>query len=211
MRFFISFHRELLVDIADSFDLTSSYSTNWVPTRYLDDANNSNSVIDLMFLRPNFSEFNNHTIYLDLWHPSDYTSLTVDIFISEEFIHNKYHTIIKNSKKKDKFTSKLINTIKNINTSQLDNKNSLKLIVQKFAKYPDLIWNKYSKCANITKQSKAWWNKECQTKLVTYRISKQIENWKFFKEIIKKTKKLFFNKKIQKIISNNQRSWDLIN
>ena len=38
-----------------------------------------------------------------------------------------------------------------------------------------------------------------------------IEDWKIFKHVIKKTKHLFFDEKIQEITSKNQRPWDLIN
>jgi len=63
----------------------------------------------------------------------------VNISILEEFIHDKCHTIIKNSKEKEKFTSELIDTIKKINTSQLGDKNSLEVVVQEFARCTDLI------------------------------------------------------------------------
>ena len=43
-------HCNLLTDIVDSISLYISKSTNQVPTRYLDNQNDSNSVIDLMFL-----------------------------------------------------------------------------------------------------------------------------------------------------------------
>ena len=39
-----------LFAIADSFDLCLSYPSDLVPTRYLDNSNDSNSVIDLIFL-----------------------------------------------------------------------------------------------------------------------------------------------------------------
>jgi len=63
---FHSVYNDLLFDIADVFDLSSSHPTNPCTTRYLDNGNNSNSVIDLMFLRPNFSELDNHFILSDL-------------------------------------------------------------------------------------------------------------------------------------------------
>jgi len=56
-------YSDLLIDIADVFNLSFSYSTNSVPTRYLDNDNNSNFIIDLIFLRSNFLEFDSHTIF----------------------------------------------------------------------------------------------------------------------------------------------------
>ena len=50
----------LLIDIINTFDLSFLYSTDFVSTRYLDNNNYSNSVIDLMFLRPNSLEFDSH-------------------------------------------------------------------------------------------------------------------------------------------------------
>ena len=50
----------LLIDITNTFDLSFLYSTNFVSTRYLDNNNYSNSVIDLMFLRPNSLEFDSY-------------------------------------------------------------------------------------------------------------------------------------------------------
>ena len=43
-------HCNFLTDIVDSISLYISKSTNQVPTRYLNNQNDSNSVIDLMFL-----------------------------------------------------------------------------------------------------------------------------------------------------------------
>ena len=126
---FHSVHSDLLVDIADAFDLSFSHPTNQVSTRYLDNANNSNSVINLIFLRSNLLEFDNYSIFPDLQYSSDHTLFIVDIFIIKEFVQDKRCIIIKNSKEKEKFTSKLMKTIKKINISQLVDKNSLKLAV----------------------------------------------------------------------------------
>ena len=69
---FHSVHSNLLIDIADAFDLFFSHSTNSIPTRYSHNSNNSNSIIDLMFLRSNSLEFDSHTILLEFQHPSDH-------------------------------------------------------------------------------------------------------------------------------------------
>ena len=62
---YYSIHSDLLTDIADSMNLCMSRSTNQVSTRYSNNQNDSNSVIDLMFLRPDSLEFDNYTIHLE--------------------------------------------------------------------------------------------------------------------------------------------------
>ena len=52
-----------LLIIADSFNLDLSFPTNLVPTRYSDNVNDSNLVIDLMFLHSRSSILKNHTIH----------------------------------------------------------------------------------------------------------------------------------------------------
>ena len=47
---FHSTHNNLLFDITNSFNLSFSYPVHLIPTRYADNGENSNSVVDLMFL-----------------------------------------------------------------------------------------------------------------------------------------------------------------
>jgi len=83
-----SLHVDTLREIADSFNLKISTSINQVPMRYLDNLNDSNSVIDLIFLQVNSEEINMHSILLNLWSLSDHVSLTVNITINKEFIQD---------------------------------------------------------------------------------------------------------------------------
>ena len=107
-----------------------------------------------MFLRPELLEYDNHTIYPDLRLTSDHTPLTVDILIFEEHIQTRRRMLIKNSEKEDKFVKKLIETIKEMNTENICNKNILDQIVQEFASTIKRLWYKHSKIINITKHSK---------------------------------------------------------
>ena len=86
---FHSIHSDLITDIADFLDLILSNPTNYVPTRDSGNANDANSVINLMFLWPNSLEIDNHTIYLEFQYSSDHTPLTVNISIIEEFVPDK--------------------------------------------------------------------------------------------------------------------------
>jgi len=72
---FHSFISDDLIMIADSYDLALSSPTNPCSTRYSDTAEESNSVIDLMFLRNRSSELDNHFILPDSHLSSDHAPL----------------------------------------------------------------------------------------------------------------------------------------
>jgi len=92
---FYSSHSDILMNIADSFNLSLSNLTNHVVTKYLDNDDTSNLMIDLMFLRSNSSELNNYSILLEARFPSDYTPIVVDLQIMEEFVPVVRYTIMK--------------------------------------------------------------------------------------------------------------------
>lgn len=76
---------------------------NQVSTCYTNNSNKANSFIDLIFFWANSGEFNNYSILPDLQSLSDHTLLTIYIIINEDFIQDKYQTIIKNSEEEEKF------------------------------------------------------------------------------------------------------------
>ena len=160
-------------------------------------------VINLIFLRSDSSELDNHTIHSDWRLTLDYASLTVNIAIIKEYIQTRKCTIVKNSKEKENFIAKLIGAIKRLNTENIPSKEVLKQIVQTFTNNMNRIWFKHSKIVNITKYSKAWWDKNCHRELEKYRTSRWIEDWKSFKITVKRTKYIFFNQKIQEIVNKN--------
>jgi len=146
-----SIHYDLLNDIADSIDLCMSKPTNQVPTRYSDNQNDSNSVIDLIFFQQNSSELDNHTVHPEWRLLSDHAPLTVNIVIFEKHIQTKKHTIIKNSKEKKNFLTELIESFKGLNTEHISSKEALKQTIQEFTDNTENIWFKYSKIINIIK------------------------------------------------------------
>ena len=79
-----SSHSDLLIDIADLIDLCLSKPTNQVSTRYSDNTNQFNSVINLMFLRSNLLELDSNTIHSEWRYLSDYALLMVNKNIDQE-------------------------------------------------------------------------------------------------------------------------------
>ena len=158
---YCSFYSDILFDIADSFQLEISKPTENFLTRYSDNNQDSNSILDLVFLWPNWIELNNYYIYLDWRLFSDHASISVDISIVKEQIQSSKHVLIKNSKEKDWFIKELINSIKNLKTDSILNSSALEEIVNSFATNINSLWYKHSKKVNITRHSKAWWNNNC--------------------------------------------------
>jgi len=86
-------------------------------------------IIDLFFLQPNSTKIINYSILPDLEYPLDYASLVIDISIAKEFIQDKRHTIVKNSKEEKKFIFELIKGFRSIDMSIILDKNSLEIII----------------------------------------------------------------------------------
>ena len=82
-----------------------------------------------MFLRPDSLEHNNYSIHPDWYLISNHTLLTVNISIFKENIQTKRYTLVKNSEKEDNFIIELIEAIKGLNTSNIQNKEELKDII----------------------------------------------------------------------------------
>ena len=80
-----STHTDILREIADSFNLELSVSIEQMPTYCTNNLQDSNSVIDLMFLYTNLEELKYHVISSNIRRPSDYAPLFIHI-IKEKFI-----------------------------------------------------------------------------------------------------------------------------
>jgi len=92
-----------------------------------------------MFLQPDSNKINNHLILPESRSLSNHAPLTVNISIIEEFIQDKQQTIIRSSEEEEKFVTKLINTFKNIYTTNISSIESLEEIVQEYAKISNSI------------------------------------------------------------------------
>ena len=77
-----------LIIIADSFNLSLSTLTNPCSTRYSDTAEESNSVIDLMFLCCGSYELDRHSIHPENHLSLDHAPLSIEIPIIKEVIQS---------------------------------------------------------------------------------------------------------------------------
>ena len=123
----------------------------------------------------------------------DYTPLTISIPFENLHIYNRIQTIAKNSTEEKVFIKDLINNILSIDTSILTNVKLLENAVDFFAIAIERAWEKNSKIINISKHLKSWWDTNCSRDLENYRSTRNLEDWKQFKNTIKSTKHSFFD------------------
>jgi len=86
LTFYYFISSDLLFDITDSLSLGLLVLTNHISTRYLDNSQGLNSIINLMFLRYRLEELDYHSIYSNWYLSSDHAPLTVTIPIVKEYV-----------------------------------------------------------------------------------------------------------------------------
>ena len=206
-----SSHVNDLITIANSLNLELSTPINPGPTCFADNNSGGLFVIDLLFLNPTNPGFNNHSILPDKRHPSDHAPLSVEIQIGILDISIVKRSIKQGSEEESDFISHLISNIATLNSNSLVSHNDIESFSHKIEEIINTAWFSFSKEQHITKHSKEWWNQECSDSLSKYRTSGLFDDWKSFKQCVKKSKSVFFEEKIHEIATTNKRPWDLMN
>ena len=101
------------------------------------------------------------------------------------------------------FVEEIISIFKNLDMSNITNKECLKNMVNNLDSLVNRAWNKNVKQTRIIKHSKQWWTEECSRFLNDYRMSRSLDNWKKFKKVVKNTKRSFFDMKIQEVVNKS--------
>ena len=143
-----------LIMIADSFELSLSSPTNPGPTRFSDMAGESNSIIDLMFLRHYSDELDNHSILPKYRLSSDHAPLIIDIPICEESVQTSKLAILLNSEQESDFIKDVISNLSKLDTSNIESIDKLDHIVIHLSVIVKQMWVKNAKKSRYSKHSK---------------------------------------------------------
>jgi len=95
----------------------------------------------------------------------DYAPLIIDIPIVDKFINTSKLLIAPNSEQETAFVKDLITIFKNVETSNITNKDNLEDIVNCIETSINWAWTKNAKRLRISRHSKQWWTEECSKSL----------------------------------------------
>jgi len=98
-----SIYADDLITIADSLDLELSLPLNLGSTRFASNPQDSNSVIDLIFLLPNNRRFGQHTLHSNIYKPSDHILFIIETNIIKTNIDISTRSISKDSEAEKDF------------------------------------------------------------------------------------------------------------
>ena len=143
-----------LMIVADSFNLVLSIPTNPCPTRYSDTVEEANLVINLMFLWYRSSKLNQHLIYPECRLSLDHVPLTIIIPITDEIVSTSTLSIPQNIKQETTFVKEIISIFKNLEMSNITDKDNLENTVSHLEALINQAWTKNAKQSRITKHSK---------------------------------------------------------
>ena len=107
-----------------------------------------------MFINPNNSGFNKHTLNPDICLPSDHVPLIIEVGIKEENIDYTFQAIKKDSEEEEAFIRDIIKGIRNIDTSDLKNQADIQRCVTVLSTTFKDTWSIHSITKRITKHSK---------------------------------------------------------
>ena len=138
-------HTNNLITIANSLGLELFSPSNPGSTRYTNNPWNTNLVLDLIFLLSNNTGFGQHSLYSEMQKPSDYVPLIIEVGIKKVNIDITIQSIKKNSNDTKKFIKSLINSIEQLNTTDITSKEDLQNIVLQLATTFEKVQFQYSK------------------------------------------------------------------
>jgi len=119
-------------------------------------AGESNLTIDLMFLHYGLSKLDHHSIHLENCLSSDHTPLSINIPIFEEVILTSKLLIPPKSDQETAFIKEIILNFKNLDTSDIGDKEKLECIINQLGVIIDQAWMKNAKKSRASKHSKQW-------------------------------------------------------
>jgi hypothetical protein len=199
-----------LLSVANDLGLEWACPSNHSLTHILHNLELDGLVINLVFTVPDPDGRFLPRIVHDLRGPSDHSLIASIVPIVDTDICIKCTVLPKNSEEEKEFLGSATLSIQLLDTGGLDSVARIEEVLQGISDAFSLAWQKCAKEVTIMSRSKPWWNQECAEAIRQYWEDRSPRKWKSFHCTTCKTKRVFFDARIEEISDTNMRPWDLM-
>jgi hypothetical protein len=199
-----------LLELAQDLELDWDPPVNPGPTHIPHVEALNHTVIDLIFTPPGVATELPQRRLIKLQGLSDHIPLLGKIHIRPLKLEVTRITIPKESDEEDAFIGDLYRLVRSVLVLPIMSQNGVKERANAFALAFSTAWETNAVEVVIKSRSKGWWSKECSEAIKHYWESHNPWHYKQFQLVIKDTKRVFFDKQINKVASLSKRPWDLM-
>jgi Endonuclease-reverse transcriptase len=165
------------------------------------------TVIDLMFIWVEDSLVLRYNIRVDVRGQSDHVPLTVVLPGPESYIPATRWTISADSDEEEAYLVAVLSRLQPLLQWRGDSMAEIDEVVKAISDVFATAWSAHAKEKCLSKNSKGWWTGACSHNLATFRASHVDEDWKQYHHTMRAAKQKFFDGRIHKVASSDQRPW----
>jgi hypothetical protein len=206
----VCIHADCLMVVARACGLDISSSAEEVPTHYPFQADLRPTVIDLVFLPVEVTLFSTHSILPDKRGPYDHAPLVFDADGPDSRVPATRWSLAWGSKEEEAYLAEVSLSLQSLAPRRVDTIPELEAVVDAIATALSKAWGNHAKESRLGKHSKGWWSEECTEALGRYRFTREPDDWKSYRRVMRAAKREYFEERIHEAASTNQRPWDLM-
>jgi hypothetical protein len=200
----------LLVDMAASLGLEYARPENPGHT-YRSRANiRVRSIIDLVFVTPDTTLSARVHREVNLQGQSDHILLSATVPLRQSLPEIKGRTLKPFSDEEKEFIANIMISMSDLTGYTPTTKREVEVLASGITDVFSVAWLRHLSEFKVAPNSKEYWTPKCSEALCMYRDSCVIEDYKAFRNVVKKTKHEFFDKHIKEIATTNKCPWDLM-
>jgi hypothetical protein len=168
------------------------------------------TVIDLVFLPVEVTLFSTHTILPDRRGTSDHAPLVFNADGLDSQVSATRWSLAQGSKEEEAYLTEVSLSLQTLALRRVDSIPELGAVVEAIAEALSKAWGNHAKESRLGKHSKGWWSEECADALGRYRFTREPDDWKSYRRVMRAAKREYFEERIHEAASMNQRPWDLM-
>jgi hypothetical protein len=145
-------------------------------------------VIDLVFLPADVVLFDMHAILPDRWGTSNHAPLVFFADGPDSQVPVTRWSLPRGSEEEEAYLKEASESLSALTARAVRDVQELDVVVGDIAAALALAWLNNAKESQLGKHSKGWWSPECSTTLARHQLSRDPEDWKSYRRVMRVAK-----------------------